>query len=402
MAFALGRAGRGAEGRKEVAAALEVLREGPDVDTVEALVNASVLHTLTRGDLAEAQRLTTEALALAQALDTGLGSQARLFIAKGHAASWTNRVIEAESAYQTAVRLAERAGDLGNLALAQLNLSDCLAPVDPRGAAEAARSAATHARRTGTADLLAYALGNLSIALVEVGEWDEALAVLSSFGEGGSLAHPALQRCAGVVAGLRGDADGAASAVLALSSVTVGDDIQALAGLGLLRALAAAAAGDEREALTRSAEVLTYRDELAIRHETERWAWPVAARAARTLGDTDTAHRLVSMLDSYPIGHLPPILRAQRKLVAALLAAVGEPAAATAAAPAVRDAVGTLREVGNPYHLAHGLIDLAEVLARAGEGGVDAALAEARAIGAQLRCPPLLERAASAGSVHAR
>ncbi len=402
MAFALGRAGRGAEGRKEVAAALEVLREGPDVDTVEALVNASVLHTLARGDLAEAQRLTTEALALAQALDTGLGSQARLFIAKGHAASWTNRVIEAESAYQTAVRLAERAGDLGNLALAQLNLSDCLAPVDPRGAAEAARSAATHARRTGTADLLAYALGNLSIALVEVGEWDEALAVLSSFGEGGSLAHPVLQRCAGVVAGLRGDADGAASAVLALSSVTVGDDIQALAGLGLLRALAAAAAGDEREALTRSAEVLTYRDELAIRHETERWAWPVAARAARTLGDTDTAHRLVSMLDSYPIGHLPPILRAQRKLVAALLAAVGEPAAATAAAPAVRDAVGTLREVGNPYHLAHGLIDLAEVLARAGEGGVDAALAEARAIGAQLRCPPLLERAASVGSVHAR
>ena len=402
MAFALGRAGRGAEGRKEVAAALEVLQEGPDVDTVEALVNASVLHTLTRGDLAEAQRLTTEALALAQALGTGLGSQARLFIAKGHAAAWTNRVIEAESAYQTAVRLAERAGDLGVLALAQLNLADCLACDDPRGAAEAARSAATHARRTGTADLLAYALSNLSVALVELGEWDEALAVLSSFGEGGPLTHPALQRWAGVVAGLRGDADGAASAVLALSNVPVGDDIQALAGLGLLRALAAAAAGDEREALTRSAEVLTHRDQLAIRHECERWAWPVAARAARTLGDTDTTRQLLSMLDSYPVGHLPPILRALRKLEAALLAADGEPSATTSSAPAVLDAVGTLREVGNPYHLAHGLIDLAEVLARAGEDGGDAALAESRAIAEQLRCPPLLARAASAGSVYAR
>ena len=402
MEFALGRAGRGAEGRKEVAAALEVLQEGPDVDTVEALVNASVLHTLTRGDLAEAQRLTTEALALAQALGTGLGSQARLFIAKGHAAAWTNRVIEAESAYQTAVRLAERAGDLGVLALAQLNLADCLACDDPRGAAEAARSAATHARRTGTADLLAYALSNLSVALVELGEWDEALAVLSSFGEGGPLTHPALQRWAGVVAGLRGDADGAASAVLALSNVPVGDDIQALAGLGLLRALAAAAAGDEREALTRSAEVLTHRDQLAIRHECERWAWPVAARAARTLGDTDTTRQLLSMLDSYPVGHLPPILRALRKLEAALLAADGEPSATTSSAPAVLDAVGTLREVGNPYHLAHGLIDLAEVLARAGEDGGDAALAESRAIAEQLRCPPLLARAASAGSVYAR
>ena len=402
MAFALGRAGRGAEGRKEVAAALEVLQEGPDVDTVEALVNASVLHTLTRGDLAEAQRLTTEALALAQALGTGLGAQARLFIAKGHAAAWTNRVIEAESAYQTAVRLAERAGDLGVLALAQLNLADCLACDDPRGAAEAARSAATHARRTGTADLLAYALSNLSVALVELGEWDEALAVLSSFGEGGPLTHPALQRWAGVVAGLRGDADGAASAVLALSNVPVGDDIQALAGLELLRALAAAAAGDEREALTRSAEVLTHRDQLAIRHESERWAWPVAARAARTLGDTDTTRQLLSMLDSYPVGHLPPILRALRKLEAALLAADGEPSATTSSAPAVLDAVGTLREVGNPYHLAHGLIDLAEVLARAGEDGGDAALAESRAIAEQLRCPPLLARAASAGSVYAR
>jgi hypothetical protein len=41
-------------------------------------------------------------------------------------------------------------------------------------------------------------------------------------------------------------------------------------------------------------------------------------------------------------------------------------------------------------------------LARAGEDGVDAALAEARTIAERLGCPPLLARATSVGSLYAR
>lgn len=48
-----------------------------------------------------------------------------------------------------------------------------------------------------------------------------------------------------------------------------------------------------------------------------------------------------------------------------------------------------------PYHLAHGLLDYAEYLARQGDAnGVAAAAEEARGIACLLRCQPLLDRAA--------
>jgi hypothetical protein len=58
----------------------------------------------------------------------------------------------------------------------------------------------------------------------------------------------------------------------------------------------------------------------------------------------------------------------------------------------VADAIAALRKAGNPYRLAHGLIDYAEVLLREGPDGPDG-LAEARRVAEGLRCPPLLERA---------
>jgi predicted amidophosphoribosyltransferase len=57
-------------------------------------------------------------------------------------------------------------------------------------------------------------------------------------------------------------------------------------------------------------------------------------------------------------------------------------------------AFAVLREQGTPYHLAHGLLDHARYLVSRGDGDAAAqAVDEARAIGRQLGCRPLLDRA---------
>jgi hypothetical protein len=122
-----------------------------------------------------------------------------------------------------------------------------------------------------------------------------------------------------------------------------------------------------------------------------RWAWPLAARAAHDLRDSAAVGELLALLDSHQPGHLAPMLRAERDLARARLAAGdGDPATRTAFAAAI----GSLRELSTPYHLAHGLLDYAQYLMHTGdaEGGT-AAVEEARGIAGRLRCQPLLDRA---------
>ena len=123
-----------------------------------------------------------------------------------------------------------------------------------------------------------------------------------------------------------------------------------------------------------------------------RWAWPLAARAAHDLNDTVTAGELLTLLDNYQPGHLPPMLRTERDLAGARLAARdGDPDAAAA----FTAAIASLREQSTPYHLAHGLLDHAWYLTRRHDVGAAALAArEARTIADRLRCGPLLDRAA--------
>ena len=142
------------------------------------------------------------------------------------------------------------------------------------------------------------------------------------------------------------------------------------------------------------AAVLAHADALGISHESLRWAWPLAARAAHDLGDTAATRELLALLDSYPPGHLAPMLRAERDLVRARLAARdGDQAAAASFAAAISG----LRELSTPYHLAHGLLDHAQHLSRTRDAdAAAAAIGEARDIARRLRCQPLLDRAADA------
>jgi hypothetical protein len=117
--------------------------------------------------------------------------------------------------------------------------------------------------------------------------------------------------------------------------------------------------------------------------------WPLGLRAGFEAGDLDAVRALVAVLDEHPPGHLPPLLRAERKLAAAKLTAATDP---LAAGPDFIDAVAQLRASGNPFNLAHALLDYAESGATEGQLVADLVV-EAEAIAAKLGCAPIAARA---------
>ncbi len=393
--------GRHAAAGRALQEALAVLRERPDGDTVTVLRNLSSLGTFS-GDVASGRRLATEALDLAQALGMATRELALLFLRSGSAAAHAGRVAEAACDYRESARLAERVGDYGTLGMAQLNLADVLVRSDPQAAADVARSAASHLRRTGRRSGLGVAVANLAVALTELGEWDEAALVLRDALETDHLDHLFVHSLGGWLAGFRGEGQQTATVQESLARYRQSESPQDLADLDFVDALVALCSGDVSAALVHALGVLEKAEAIGIGADAPRWAWPLAARAARSVGDRGTLERLLAMLDAYPAGHLPPVLRAERDLVAALVAADADPPGTASGVAAVTDAVGSLRNAGNPYQLAHGLVDQAEVLARAGEDGVDEALTEVRVIAERLNCPPLLARVASVGALYAR
>ena len=157
-----------------------------------------------------------------------------------------------------------------------------------------------------------------------------------------------------------------------------------------MQAFTAAARRQPQDALRYARATLAHADALGTSNDYLCWAWPLAARTACELGDAAAIGELLALLDACQPGQLASMQRAERDLARARLAAGdGDAAAATPFAAAI----GSLRELSTPYHLAHGLLDHAGYLTRLGGGGAAAAIGEARAIGQRLRCQPLLDRA---------
>jgi hypothetical protein len=173
------------------------------------------------------------------------------------------------------------------------------------------------------------------------------------------------------------------------------EEPQSLAEVSAVEAFIAAARRQPEIALRHARATLAYADTLGVTHEATRWAWPLAARTAWELDDPATTDELLAMLDALQPGRLPPMLRAERDLARARLARDDGTELAAA--------ITAQRELSTPYHLAHGLLDYAAVLSRRGEAeAAAAAAAEATAIAVQLRCQPLLDRAAATAVADAR
>ena len=400
---AVGRAlrlwGRLAEAREQLTAAVEVLRADPDADTVRVLNELALLEVSAHSP--DADRLTTEALILGQALDVGTAQLCDLLLTRAFYLGHARLRAQAVAYLRESARLATKSGDNIRVGRALLNLSDTLAATDPAAAAEAARTAAGHLRRVGARDYLAYAIGNLAEALLELGDWDTAEAELTRAADSDGLTdHDNVACYRGWLAALRGDAAVAETMLAALRDLRASEDLADKSEISIVEAFTAAARHQPENALREARRTLAHADALGISAEYLRWAWPLAARVCHELRNTTATRDLLALLDSYQPGYLAPVLRAERDLVRARLAdSDGDQTAAVSFAAAI----SSLRELSTPYHLAHGLLDYAGHLMRRDEGeAAAAAIEEARGIAERLRCQPLLDRVADLTSAEPR
>jgi len=394
--------GRHAEAREQLISAVDVLRTDPDTETVSALGELAALEIFAGSS--DADRLSTEALTLGEALDVGARQLAELFATHGIYLAIAEQRAQSIAYLRESARLATQAGDSFTLGRALFNLSDVLAITDPAAAADTARTAVEHLRRVGNQNGLAFATGNLAEALLDLGDWDSAEAELAQSADSDPLAEVEyILYHRAWLAAMRGDTATATTILAGLSDLRASEDLQDEALVGIVEAFTAASRRQPLDALGHTRTMLAHADVLGISSVLLRWAWPLAARAAFELQDAGTARDLLALLDSYQPGYLPPTLRAERDLVRARLADLGKSGDGESgdsesgdgkSGAALAAAITGLRQHGTPYHLAHGLLDQAEYLTRHGDAGAAAsAVDEARAIGARLRCRPLLDRA---------
>jgi len=383
--------GRHTEARDQLTEAMDVLRADADTDTVRALEELAVVAVFAGSP--DGDQLTTEALILGQALDVSDEQLSGLLLTRGIYLGTTSRRSQAIAYFRESARLAGQIEDNVALGRALINLSDVLAVTDPAAAAEAARTAVGHLRRVGVRDHLTYAVTNLAEALLQLGDWDAAdvefTQAVSSYGLS-DMEQLVVKR--GWLAALRGDADSAETMLTGLSDMRASEDPQDQSMVDVADAFTATARGQLKTALRRARDTLARADVLGISSESSRWAWPLAARMAHELGDDAAVGELIALLDSHQPGHLATMLRAERDLARARLAAANDTGDETASAFAA--AIVRLLRHSTPYHLAHGLLDHAEYFTRIGQvAAASLAIDEARHIARRLRCQPLLHRA---------
>jgi class 3 adenylate cyclase/predicted ATPase len=386
--------GRHGEAREQLTAALAALRENPDTDTVQALDELAVLEVVAGSPAADA--LSAEALALGQDLAVDDATLAGLFTTRGLCDAYAGRRPQAAASLREAARLATQAGDTLSLGRALLYLSGVVTVTDPAAGAEEARAAAAQLRRAGARNLLTIAVMNLAQALLMTGDWDAADAELTHASDADGLADSELLACYRAwLAALRGAAPDAQAALAGLDDLRASEDPQEKALIAVAEAFTAAVRRQPAAALGHARAALDHAAALGISHEALRWAWPLAARAAHDLAEGATVAGLLAMLDGYRPGQLAPMLRAERDLARARLAAAegGDPSVGSAFAAAIAE----LRQHSTPYHLAHGLLDHAAHLASRGDaaaaGAATVAVGEARSIARRLGCRPLGDRA---------
>ena len=227
-----------------------------------------------------------------------------------------------------------------------------------------------------------------------LGDWDTADKELAQAIDSDGLADIDILACEkSWLAALRGDATTAGTMLEPLDDMRASEAPDEKARISLAEAFTAAARRQPANALSQALAVLAGAGASGLTDDYMCWAWALAARAAHELGDTAAASELIALLGSYQPGLLAPMLRAERDLARARLAASDGDQLATAS---FATALSELRELSTPYHLAHGLLDHAGYLMRLRHTeAAEAAIGEARDIARNLRCQPLLDRAAN-------
>jgi class 3 adenylate cyclase/tetratricopeptide (TPR) repeat protein len=392
---ALRRVGRLAEAREVLTGAYETLRDDPTLETLVVLNELAAVENFA-GNVDAADQLTSELLLMGEGLAAGPDLMANAFMSRGIFHTMAGRRAEATVAFREAVRLGELANRSDIVGHCLMNLANVVGVQDPAAALDVSRRAVEPLSRGGDRTVIAINYGNMVIALLELGEWDEVAAVLDASTPAGALAdvEEAIRLAQAQLAALRGDVATAEALAATLVRLRGSEDPQDLAAVAAVDAMAAAAAGRSAEVLRHAKIGLAHNDEgLGVGSDQIRWAWVAAARAAYEAGDQDTIAELLSMVDDEMPGRLPPMLRAERDLMRARMAvAAGEPDAGERLAAAV----DAMRMMSPPHLRAGGLLDRAEYLIGVGDTTAAAIdVADALAIGERLGCRPVLDRAAT-------
>jgi hypothetical protein len=159
------------------------------------------------------------------------------------------------------------------------------------------------------------------------GDWDAARAELAEAADADGLADlEPLTCCRAWLAALRGEVPASQAILAGLGDLRASEDPQDQATIAVAEAFTAAALGQAAAALRHARAALDHAAALGISAEEIRWAWPLAARAAHDLADTNTTRSLLALLDGYRPGQLAPMQRAECDLARARLAAAdGDP-----------------------------------------------------------------------------
>ncbi len=249
--------------------ALAELRPEPDVDTVLALEQLGSLEMFDGS--ADADSVTAEAVALAQALDLGPRYLGRVFLTRGMHLDTIGHKAEAVMYMREAARLTEEI-DAGTSTLAYLNLSNVLNIDDPAGAADAARQALDMVARSGEKFAEGTMVYNLSVSLVALGDWNEVDELLGRYVDDPTVDGDEYLICGRAwFAALRGDPDRAESMLSRLTHFVNSEDPQVIGLVSATRAFVADTRNRPDDALANA--------QLALEQVARRWPSTVTTGA---------------------------------------------------------------------------------------------------------------------------
>ena len=378
---ALMRSGRKSEARAPLLAALEVLDAAPDMDTLEVLAALARLESF--GEHGHGESSTLRGIELAERLGASDRLLADTFISRGLYVATSGRRYEAAALLRQALDFGEAANDNETVSTALGNLADLYLFDSPALSLMYSERGEEINRRAGNRFGLALAVCNAAWAMIRIGDWDGAVARATTAIEEGLDGIGEFAGTMAIVFALRGSPVRARE--LLDLFVAPDKDVQYQSYKLFAESCIARSEGDLPSARRHAVAALEQLPSPTM--DPYVMLWPYAARLAQDLADRDGLLWLLAKLDDYQVGEIPPLVRAERRLVRARL--VEEPPQRVAG---IEDAVTDLRAEGSPYHLALALADLAEAQVAAGKDPSDV-LAEATSIGTLLRSPDVLHRA---------
>jgi class 3 adenylate cyclase/tetratricopeptide (TPR) repeat protein len=370
--------------------------EQPDADLAALAAQLARLHFFSGETARAAERVelaleTAEALDLPELVSQALNTKAMMLVRRPHESQALIReALQVALEHDLPAAALRAYYNISFLAATRGSFADALDPVE-RGLALA--------RRRGDRAWEWRMLLAVAETLYQLGRWDEALARIAEMPSDrrptGSFLFVA-DSLAGRIHLHRGELDEAVRDLAPFEAWDPGRERQAWAHKEFMVALLRRVRGELESAVEQGERAFeSYR---ALGNPTDAVdALAESVAAALELGEVDSAGRLVALCDDLTRVERTFIVEAQAtRLRGVLAAARGQ---LDSAEQQLEAAGAHFRELGLTFWLAASLLELGEVLVRAGRGDEAARLlAEAREIFESLKARPWLERLDRAGA----